>query len=52
MHYIYNNFFQDLACWDLFHNLEAQNIMQDTLGIMMRITVFHKANSEYQLSIE
>nr|KAF6296178.1 hypothetical protein mMyoMyo1_009244 [Myotis myotis] len=38
MHYRYNSFFQDLAWWDLFHNLEAQSTIQDTLDIVTRIT--------------
>ncbi|XP_070250744.1 phosphofurin acidic cluster sorting protein 2-like [Myotis yumanensis] len=38
MHYNYNSFFQDLAWWDLFHKLEAQSAMQDTLDIVTRIT--------------
>ncbi|EPQ14391.1 Phosphofurin acidic cluster sorting protein 2 [Myotis brandtii] len=40
VHYRYNSFFQDLAWWDLFHNLEAQSAIQDTLDIVTRITQY------------
>ncbi|KAK1327358.1 hypothetical protein QTO34_017011 [Cnephaeus nilssonii] len=40
VHYLYNSFFQDLAWWDLFHKLEAQSTMQDTLDIVTRITQY------------
>uniref|UniRef100_G1Q2A0 Phosphofurin acidic cluster sorting protein 2 n=1 Tax=Myotis lucifugus TaxID=59463 RepID=G1Q2A0_MYOLU len=40
MHYRYHSFFPDLAWWDLFHNLEAQSAIQDTLDIVTRITQY------------
>lgn len=51
MHYRYNNFFQELAWQDPFHNLESQSTKQDTLDIVVKTTGHPRANCAYQLPI-
>ncbi|ELK31002.1 Phosphofurin acidic cluster sorting protein 2 [Myotis davidii] len=52
MHYRYNNFFQELAWQDPFHNRKSQSTKQDTLDIVVKTTGHPRANCAYQLPIE